>query len=66
MRRVTNGPYRWMSHPNYVAVVIEGIALPMIYTNVITAVAFTTINAVILWLRLRSEREALQMLQVHQ
>ena len=28
--RVTGGPYRWLSHPNYVAVVIEGIALPMV------------------------------------
>lgn len=66
MPRVTSGPYRWTSHPNYVAVVIEGIALPLIYTNVITAVAFTAINAIILWLRIRSEREALLLLQVHQ
>lgn len=66
MQRITSGPYRWMSHPNYVAVVIEGIALPLIHTNVITAIAFTTINAYILWLRLRSEREALQMLEVRE
>ena len=45
---------------------IEGIALPLIHTNVITAIAFTTINAYILWLRLRSEREALQMLEVRE
>ena len=28
--RVTAGPYRCLSHPNYVAVVIEGLALPMV------------------------------------
>src|SRR3712207_621908 len=27
---VTNGPYRFFSHPNYVAVVLEGIALPLV------------------------------------
>lgn len=66
MQRITSGPYRWMSHPNYVAVVIEGIALPLIHTNYITAIAFTTINAFILRLRLRSEREALHMLEVRE
>lgn len=25
---VRRGPYRWIHHPNYVAVVVEGIALP--------------------------------------
>jgi methyltransferase len=66
MQRITSGPYRWMSHPNYVAVVVEGIALPLIHTNYITAIAFTTINAFILWLRIRSEREALHMLEVRE
>lgn len=45
---VTRGPYRWIRHPNYVAVVIEGFALPLVYTSWITAVAFTALNAVLL------------------
>ena len=28
--RITGGPYRFLSHPNYVAVVVEGIALPLV------------------------------------
>ena len=35
--RVTGGPYRFFSHPNYVAVVVEGIALPLVHTAWITA-----------------------------
>ena len=38
---VTGGPYRWLHHPNYVAVVVEGFALPLVHTAWITAVAFT-------------------------
>lgn len=30
--RVVAGPYRWLSHPNYVAVVVEGFALPLVHT----------------------------------
>jgi methyltransferase len=63
MPRITTGPYRWMSHPNYVAVVVEGIALPLVHTNIVTAVVFTAVNALILHRRLRAENEALRMLR---
>lgn len=62
MPRVTNGPYRWLSHPNYVAVVIEGIALPMVGFAWVTAVIFTVLNIPLLMTRLRVENEALATL----
>ncbi len=31
--RVTTGPYRWLQHPNYLAVVVEGFALPLVHTR---------------------------------
>src|ERR1700761_3115083 len=34
---VTGGPYRYLSHPNYVAVVMEGVALPLVHACWITA-----------------------------
>ena len=34
---VHGGPYRWMRHPNYVAVVLEGVALPLVHTAWVTA-----------------------------
>ena len=57
--RVTGGPYRFLSHPNYVAVVIEGFALPLVHSAWITAVVFTIFNAVLLSVRLRVENQAL-------
>jgi methyltransferase len=60
--RVTTGPYRWMRHPNYVAVVVEGIALPLVHSAWVTAVVFTVLNALLLRTRLRVERQALQAL----
>ena len=38
---VEKGPYKIISHPNYVAVVLEGIALPLVHACWITAVVFT-------------------------
>ncbi len=60
--RVTRGPYRWLSHPNYVAVVIEGAALPLVHTAWLTAALFTALNAVLLTVRIRTERDALSLL----
>ncbi len=56
---VTAGPYRWLNHPNYVAVVIEGIALPMVGFAWVTALVFTALNLPLLAVRLRVENAAL-------
>ena len=56
---VTGGPYRWLRHPNYVAVVVEGIALPLVHTAWVTAVVFTALNIPLLAVRLRCEEAAL-------
>ncbi len=56
---VKAGPYRWFSHPNYVAVVVEGAALPLAGSAWITAGTFTVLNAALLTVRLRCETQAL-------
>jgi methyltransferase len=56
---VTAGPYRRLRHPNYVAVVVEGVALPLVHTGWLTAIAFTVLNALLLRTRLRVENAAL-------
>ncbi len=48
MPLVVRGPYARWRHPNYVAVVLEGIALPLVHTCWVTAIAFTVLNAVLL------------------
>ena len=60
--RVTGGPYRLLSHPNYVAVIAEGIALPLVHTAWITACVFTALNAALLATRIRTENTALARL----
>jgi len=62
--RVTGGPYRFFTHPNYVAVVVEGFALPLVHTAWITALVFSVCNAVLLTVRIRSENRALAALPV--
>ncbi|MFD8259425.1 isoprenylcysteine carboxyl methyltransferase family protein [Streptomyces griseoluteus] len=56
---VARGPYRLLRHPNYVAVVAEGVALPLVHTAWVTAVAFTVLNAAVLTVRIRCENQAL-------
>jgi methyltransferase len=56
---VRSGPYRWLAHPNYVAVIIEGAALPLAGSAWLTAAGFTMLNAALLTVRVRCENQAL-------
>lgn len=60
--RIKAGPYRLFNHPNYVAVVAEGIALPLVHTAWITALAFTVLNGFLLHARISAENAALTRL----
>jgi methyltransferase len=56
---VRSGPYRLFSHPNYVAVVVEGVALPLVHAAWLTALVFTLANIALLTVRIRVENAAL-------
>jgi methyltransferase len=56
---VTGGPYRFMKHPNYLAVCVELLAVPMMVGAWMTAIAFSLGNAAMLWVRIRAEERAL-------
>ncbi|GEC05332.1 isoprenylcysteine carboxyl methyltransferase [Streptomyces spinoverrucosus] len=58
-RLVGAGPYRFLRHPNYLAVVVEIAALPLVHTAWLTAAAFTVANAILLTVRIRCENAAL-------
>jgi len=60
--RVSGGPYRLIPHPNYVAVIAEGVALPLVHTAWITALVFTVLNAALLTTRITTENNALARL----
>jgi methyltransferase len=59
MEPVTSGPYRYVRHPNYVAVVIEIACVPLIRGLVTIAVVFSIGNALLLALRIPLEERAL-------
>ena len=54
------GPYRWLTHPNYLLVAVEGIAIPLIHSAWITCAVFAVLNAVLLLgFRIPAENRAL-------
>lgn len=56
---VRRGPYRYMRHPNYLVVAVEILSLPLIFGAWITAVVFSILNAVALFVRIPEENRAL-------
>ncbi|MEU0935903.1 isoprenylcysteine carboxylmethyltransferase family protein [Embleya sp. NPDC005971] len=58
---VRGGPYRstWLRHPNYLAVAVEGLALPLVHGAWVTAFVFTGLNAALMVVRIRCESAAL-------
>jgi len=60
--RVARGPYRFVPHPNYVAVIAEGVALPLVHTAWISALVFSMLNAALLRTRVKVENAALASL----
>jgi methyltransferase len=56
---ITSGPYKVLPHPNYLAVVLEIFAAPLMFGAWITAGVFTLLNAGVLLVRIRAEERAL-------
>ncbi len=57
---VRSGPYKFLPHPNYLAVVLEIFAAPLVFGAWITAGVFTLLNAGVLLVRIRAEELALR------
>ena len=59
---VTGGPYRWLRHPNYLAVILEIASLPLVHTAWLTALVFSLLDGILLRVRIRAEEEGLSRL----
>ena len=59
MQVATDGPYSYVRHPNYAVVAVELLALPMAFGLQRLALAASTVNAVLLTLRIRDEERLL-------
>lgn len=58
---VKKGPYRFMKHPNYVIVIAEIALIPLIFHLYITAIVFSVLNGLMLYVRIREENKALRL-----
>jgi methyltransferase len=56
---ISSGPYRYLSHPNYVVVAAEIAVLPLALHLPWIALVFTILNAMVLTIRIRAEARAL-------
>jgi methyltransferase len=56
---VTQGPYRFLRHPNYAVVIAEIAVLPLAFREVAIAIVFSLLNAALLWWRIGIETAAL-------
>jgi len=57
---VREGPYRFVSHPNYWIVAAEILVLPLVFGLVWYGIVFSLLNALVLWVRIRAEKAALR------
>lgn len=58
--RIVSGPYRWFPHPNYVAVMLEAIALPLAFGAYATLLVAAPLQLAALWRRVKIEERALR------
>jgi methyltransferase len=56
---VTSGPYAFIRHPNYVAVILEILALPLFHGAWLSVVGLTALNGLVLFFRIRTEEAVL-------
>lgn len=57
---ISNGIYRYIKHPNYLGVIFEIFAAPLIFGALITSLLFSLLNGLILFVRIRAEESALR------
>lgn len=58
---VRKGIYRYLRHPNYLGVVLEILAVPLLHCAYVTAIIFSLANLLLLSARIRTENRALRV-----
>ncbi len=59
-KAITGGPFRYVRHPNYIAVTIELLTLPLLYSAYITAIVAGILYGILLRVRIRAEEQGLK------
>lgn len=58
---IKKGPYNYFKHPNYIIVIAEIAVIPLAFHLYYTAIVFTLLNAIVLFVRIKEENKALQI-----
>jgi len=58
---VKKGPYKYFKHPNYVIVIAEIAIIPLVFNLYFTAIVFTILNSIMLFVRIKEENKALRI-----
>ena len=58
---IKKGPYNYFKHSNYLIVVAEIAVIPLIFHLYFTAITFTLLNALMLFVRIKEENKILQI-----
>ncbi len=58
---INKGPYKYLKHPNYMAVISEIAIIPLVFHLYYTAIIFTLLNLIVLSVRVKEENKALQI-----
>lgn len=59
MPLVRKGPYNYIKHPNYLIVIAEIAVIPLIFHLYYTAIVFSVLNALMLFIRIKEENKVL-------
>ena len=60
-RPVATGIYKYIKHPNYIIVICEIAIIPLAFGLYYTAILFTILNAIMLYVRISKENKVLAM-----
>ena len=63
---VVAGPYRFIRHPNYLALILEIAAIPLLLGAYWTALLASVANGLVLWARIRKEEAYLDTWEEYQ
>ena len=58
---ITKGLYNYIKHPNYLVVIIEIAVIPLIFNLYYTAITFSVLNAIMLFVRIKEENKVLRI-----
>ena len=56
---VVGGIFRYIRHPNYTGVVLEIFAVPLLHSAYLSAIVFSLLNSLLLYVRIGEEEKAL-------